>query len=117
MNYPHWGVVSRVTVAPTPGGYTDDDGVWHDDPVQPDTAVIYEGPGDFQDKGEAIETDSAGQPTLIADGVFYPKNERIVADIEPLDRLEVTYKDGTKESGEVLRVRRLDGAVFIRRMA
>lgn len=117
MNYPHWGVITRPPAPEgTPGGWTDDDGIWHDDPAAPDVSIIFEGPGDYQDKGEVIETDSAGRPTAIADGVFFPKKERVAMAVEPNDLLEITFEDKSKEQGQVLRVRRLDGAIMVRRM-
>lgn len=105
----------RLTITrPSEGGGTQDPETGVFTPGSADQ-VIYDGPADVQDAGEAMPRTATGQPVKEADATAFLKNEDAALLIAADDKAVVTYPDGvTYAEGEVRFVRELDGVVLIR---
>lgn len=99
-------------------GYTDDDGVWHDDASQPDTLDVYNGLADVQDGGKMFSRDRGGDLVDKSDAVAFLKNKKVIPALELLTNLkaEITWEDGSISNADVIKVRRLDATVWLRRV-
>jgi hypothetical protein len=109
MAGPHRLVITR----PGEGGVQDREaGEWMPAPPTP----LYDGPADVQDSGVVISRAEDGTPALTSDAAAYPDDWSQVGRIRPGDNVRVHWEDedASESTGEVLRVRRLDGVVFLR---
>lgn len=120
MDYPHLITIQRNAAAgidPTAGQQDPDTGLWTGDTtVTDDLTTIWEGRCDVQDKGEVITRDTAGQPVLEADATCFLAKERAVTLAKENDIVTITWEDKTKSKARVLRIRRLDGVLLLRRL-
>lgn len=109
MAGPHRLVITR----PGEGGVQDrETGQW----VPAPPVHLYDGGADVQDAGVVLSRAEDGTPALTSDAAAYPDDWSQVGRIRPDDDVRVQWEDeGASEStGTVLRVRRLDGVIFIR---
>src|SRR4051812_48365074 len=116
--WPQWLRIFRPGDATTPGGYTDDDGIWHDDPAVPDTFDLYEGDADVQDGGKMFSRDRSGDLVDQSDAVAFlrfPKKITALVDKTNL-KAEITWEDGSTSLADVIKVRRLDATVWLKRV-
>lgn len=74
----------------------------------------YDGPADVQDSGTALSRDPEGTPVQVADAVAFIPPPFPVGCIPAESPFRVSYRDGSTMMGQVIRARRLDGAVFLR---
>lgn len=120
MEYPHKIRIRRPAAAgadPTAGQQDPDTGLWTGDvDASDDLTTIWEGRCDVQDRGEVIVRDTAGQPTLEADATCFLAKERAVTMAKEGDLVAITWEDGTVGNARVLRIRRLDGVLLLRRL-
>lgn len=119
MDYPHKIKIYRaagVGIDPTPATQDPDTGRTTDVNLLDDDTTIWEGRCDVQDKGEVIQRDQAGQPTLESDATCFLAKERAVSIVNINDRVTVTWEDGSTQNAVVLQKRRLDGALLLRRL-
>lgn len=120
MDYPHKIRIYRAAGAgidPTPANQDPDTGrTTGDANLTDDDTTIWEGKCDVQDRGEVIQRDQAGQPTLESDATCFLQKERAVSIVNVNDRVTVTWEDGSKQNATVLQKRRIDGALLLRRL-
>lgn len=120
MDYPHYITIRRPAgagVDPSPGVQDPDTGLWTGDVIATDDSVtVWKGRCDVQDKGEVILRDSAGQPTLEADAVCFLAKERAIILVKENDVVTITWEDQSESDARVLRIRRLDGVLLLRRL-
>lgn len=107
MPYPHHLEITR----PGEGGTQDrETGAW----VPAEPVVLYAGSADVQDGGVVLERAVDNTPTLTCDASAFLADWSGIGGIRPDDDALVEWEDGTKNRGKVVRVRRLDGVVFLR---
>lgn len=120
MEYPHKIKIQRPVAAgtdPTQGQQDPDTGLWTGDTdATDDLSTVWEGRCDVQDRGEVITRDTAGQPILEADGVCFLAKERAATLAKEDDIVTIVWEDKTESQARVLRIRRLDGVLLLRRL-
>lgn len=120
MDYPHQITIRRPAPAgvdPSPGTQDQDTGLWTGDTVATDDSVtVWKGRCDCQDKGEVILRDTAGQPVLEADATCFLAKERAITLVKENDIVTITWEDRTESDARVLRIRRIDGVLLLRRL-
>jgi hypothetical protein len=75
---------------------------------------LYDGPADVQDGGVVLARAVDHTPTLTSDASAFLADWSGVGRIRPDDDVLVEWEDGAESAGKVVRVRRLDGVVFLR---
>lgn len=81
-----------------------------------DPKKIFEGKGFFLDEGVALERNTAGVPTLQADGqVVLPKKTVGKYDIQEGDVVLITYPDGDTKDATVLKAVRFTDILYVKR--
>lgn len=102
----------------TPGGYTDDDGIWHDDPAASDTVTLFDGPADVQDGGAMFNRDKSGEIVDRSDAVAFLKQAKVITSLSRKTGLkaEITWEDDSVSLADVVEVRRLDGSIWLKRV-
>lgn len=111
-------IYDTATGAVSPGGYTDDDGVWHDDPAVPDTIDLYDGEADVQDGGAMFNRDTNGAVVDQSDAVAFLRRTKDIGSFANKTTLkaEITWEDDTTSQADVVKIRRLDGTVWLKRI-
>ena len=104
-----------TTAGAVPGVQDDDTGAYTPD-AGGGTATVYDGKGLYLDGGVAVEKDTAGIPTLMADGqVVLPKKAVGKFNVSEGQHVRVTYPDGDTVDATVLRAQRFTDIVFVER--
>lgn len=109
MPFPHRLVITR----PGEGGAQDrETGAW----VPAPPLTLYDGGADVQDEGAELKRSVDNTPTLTSDATAYLEDESRIGRIQPDDDVRVVWddEDGSESLGQVVRARRLDGAVLLR---
>lgn len=107
MPYPHRLSITR----PGEGGGQDrETGAWE----PPEPVSLYDGPADVQDGGVVLARAEDHTPTLTSDAQAFLGDWSGIGGIRPDDDATVEWEDGSESAGTVVRVRRLDGVVFLR---
>lgn len=104
--YPHRIRTTRARIGastdPATGAFT------------PAEDVVYEGPADVQDAGEAKPRSASGMPDLRSEATAFLEDEAAVSAHLPEDHAEVTWEDGTTSDATVAFARMLDGSLLLR---
>jgi len=77
---------------------------------------VYEGVCDAQDYAVVLARDETGQPAIMADAEVFLRNESKLPLIRPGMLAEVDWRDGTTDDGEVIKVSRISGSIFLKRL-
>jgi hypothetical protein len=90
-------------------------GVWT--PVAADQ-VVYDGPADVQDRGAVLSRDGSGRLVEVWDAeAFLPLlAATVLGRIRPDQPCNIRWADGSLATAEVVRLRRLDHAVELKRL-
>lgn len=115
LSFPHRLRVYLPGVAGSAGGYQDDDGIWHDDPTVPDDITLYDDVADVQDSGGMFTQGKFGEPVEGSNAVAFlrhPSQAHALANKMNL-KAEITWENDTVTVADVLKVRRLDGTVWL----
>jgi len=108
------GYLDQVTISAVTGagGTQDQDtGVWT--PGSTATSVLYQGPADVQDVGTVLARDPTGEPTDVSDATVFLEDDSVIPDLKSSYRIDITYRSGKTQSGQIKQARQLDGAVLI----
>lgn len=101
-----------------PSGSTSDDGIYTDDATTFDTEDLYDGAADVQDGGKMFDRDRYGEYVIGSDAVVFLKdtsNVNVMARAVGL-QAEITWEDDSVDFAEVVKVRRLDATVWLKRL-
>lgn len=112
MDYPHRLRITRASA--TPGTYNPETGEITGGSPDP---VLYDGPADVQDAGEAIPRLASGQPIKDANATaFIPPYRRAdLLAVEPEDVAQVFYPDSDRSAdARVSFVREMDDSLTLR---
>ena len=79
-------------------------------------SVLYDGPADVQDAGEAVPANASGMPWLQSDATAFlpPSEHEKLLTVQPRDAVEVFYPDSDRKAeGNVNQVRDFDDALLL----
>jgi hypothetical protein len=105
-----------VTVPGEDSGAQDNDtGAFVEDPAKGPT-VIYDGKGFFLDQGVVVERDTAGMPSLRADGQVVVKKGSVAKfGIKDGMLVKVTYPNGDEVDASILKTVRFADILYVMR--
>lgn len=117
LAWPDWLQLFAPPVGVT-GGSSSDDGVWTDDVSLDTEEPVFEGPAEVQDGGRMFDASKEGQLSIESDAVAFIREFR---DIEPFVnrtgmRAKITWASGQIDIADVVRIRRLDGTIWMKRL-
>lgn len=100
------------------GGHQDPDGLWVVDPAVPGNSVLYDDKADVQDGGEMFERLPNGTPEEKSDAVaFLPRIHDVYAMTGKTGlKAEITWADKSVTLADVMKVRRLDGTIWLKHL-
>lgn len=108
------GYLDQVTISAVTGAGGSQDpntGAWT--PGSTAASVLYQGSADVQDVGTVLARDPTGEPTDVSDATVFLADDSVLPGLKSSYKVDITYRNGKTQSGQIKQVRQLDGAVLI----